>query len=89
MNCAQIIDRQKERLSDGCGSTYVPKLLSWLGNCANMLDDRLKYERDTYRSIFEKHYPDHWHLITDRKLPEWIHDEQTATDPQLSPAIAV
>lgn len=82
LECARIIDRQKERLSDGCGFTYVPQLLTWLGNGASDLCKRLDAEKDVYRAHFESQFPDHSHLITERKLPPWVDDRETKNEQQ-------
>ena len=72
LNCARIIDRQKERLSDGCGLTYVPSLLTWLGEAKSTLDERTFIEKQKYLTVFESFYPNSQHLITERCLPEWV-----------------
>lgn len=69
----RILDRPKEKFSDGCGFSYVPQLLNFVSNNANTLDDKLEAESAYYKEIFVKHYGeenDHW-IIT-RELPDWV-----------------
>lgn len=73
LSCARIIDRQKERLSDGCGTTYVPQLLNWMGEGRNTLEEKLSLEKESYLKTFDAIYPNSRHLITARVLPEWVH----------------
>lgn len=72
LSCARIIDRQKERLSDGCGTTYVPKLLNWVGEARNTLEEKLSLEKEKYGQLFDHMYPTSRHLIIERKLPDWV-----------------
>jgi len=69
----RILERLKERLSDGCGFSYVPALLNSLSPPdTGKLADKLKYEATYYRGIFDGIYGEansHW--IIQRELPDW------------------
>lgn len=67
----RILDRPKERFSDGCGFCYVPHLLSDISGGLAMLNDRLKIEKEFIDDVFDTEYPTHRHLIIDRSMPEW------------------
>ena len=68
----RILQREKERFSDGCGFGYVPSLLKhW--TAASDLASREKAEKETYLEWFNNRYPEHTHLITKRVNPAWCH----------------
>lgn len=69
---SRIIDRQKERFSDGCGFNYVPYLLNFIHGGPGTLPDREQSERTYYLKLFRKHYINLEHLITTRELPDWV-----------------
>jgi len=79
---SRILDRQKERFSDGCGFSYVPDLLNYvyLENTKSKfldgltLDDKEKVEKKHYLEIFDEEYPGLRDLIPERKLPEWCRE---------------
>jgi len=76
----QILERQKERFSDGIGFTWVPTLIN---HAKNTVDDEYDVEEMCYynapknkegylyRSIFEKHYPGYAEIIKLRAMPSW------------------
>ena len=75
----RIIDRPKEKFSDGAGYTYVPDLLrriasSSVGGDDGTLATRLALEKAHYKSIFDREFAavatrDKW--VVDRELPKW------------------
>jgi asparagine synthase (glutamine-hydrolysing) len=67
----RILDRPKERFSDGCGFSYVPQLLSDISGGLAILNDRLKKEKQFIDDIFDTIYPSHRHLIIERTMPDW------------------
>lgn len=71
----RILDRPKERFSDGCGFSYVPQYLSDISNGLSRLDERLVVEKKTVEEEFEKRYPCHKHLIIERTMPSWAQTE--------------
>jgi len=65
-----VIDRQKECFSDGCGYDYVPDLLR-INSDSSRLDEKEKAEKEYYLNIFEKYYGEcSW--IIERTMPNWI-----------------
>lgn len=68
----RILDRPKERFSDGCGFSYVPQLLSDLSNNLPTLDERLTVEKKYVGELFDTNYSNMRHLIINRTMPEWI-----------------
>jgi asparagine synthase (glutamine-hydrolysing) len=66
----RILERPKERFSDGCGFSYVPRLLSMICN-EGSLDTRLVAEKEYVGLRFDEAYPGHRHLIIERSMPEW------------------
>ena len=73
----RILDRPKERFSDGCGFSYVPQLLSYISNGLPILADRLAVEKEYVGEIFDKTYSSNLrHLIIDRTMPEWIEENK-------------
>ncbi len=75
---SRVLDRPKERFSDGCGFSYVPQLLEDYcvlreegGVVAAGLDGKLKVESRVAKERFGKWYPEHEHLIVARTMPEW------------------
>lgn len=73
LNDARVIDRPKEKLSDGCGFSFVPHLLASLGGeGATRLDQREAAERAHYRVVFDGIYGDaNRALVIPRVMPEW------------------
>lgn len=68
---ARIIDRVKERFSDGCGFDYVPQLLRMF-TAESDLESREEAEKLKYLEWFEEEFGKHaMHLITERKNPSW------------------
>ena len=79
----RILDRPKEKFSDGCGFSYVPQLLNHVtsvgegGEGANemsyKLDEKLKAEKAFYKGIFVDIYGlESLRWIVDRDMPEWV-----------------
>ena len=75
-----VLDRQKERFSDGCGFSYVLDLLNDIyrkfqkfhKKSQNVtLEEKEKYEKLYYLGLFNHDYPGLKHLIPERKLPDW------------------
>lgn len=72
----RIIDRPKERFSDGCGFSYVPALLNIVSRGEEAaLDRKLARETTWYAALFAARFPglDAAHLVVARELPEWTH----------------
>ena len=65
-----VIDRQKECFSDGCGYDYVPDLLR-INSDSSRLDEKEKAEKEYYLNIFEKYYGECTWII-ERTMPNWI-----------------
>ena len=76
----RILDRPKEKFSDGAGFTYVPDLLRRIASTAEGGDDgtlgtRLAAEKALYRRLFDREFSaagpsrDAW--VVARKLPGW------------------
>ena len=68
---SRVLDRMKERFSDGCGFGYVPALLKHWAPDANTLRDRESAERAVYKAWFDESYPGWGHLLGSRNLAEW------------------
>lgn len=83
-----IIGRQKEKMSDGCGFSYIPSLLNWIMNQSNQENDgtpinlskKENIERLFYREMFDKCYDyiKNEHLIVKREMPEWCETKKDA-----------
>lgn len=75
----RVLDRPKEKFSDGAGFSYVPDLLRRLavdqgGQDDGVLSTRLRTEAAHYAAAFERHYgrgcgSDAW--VVERALPKW------------------
>ena len=75
----RILDRPKEKFSDGCGFSYVPQLLNHVCPDGKTLDEKLLAERAHYKMLFEEHYgKDVAHLIVPRTLPAWSANAATS-----------
>jgi asparagine synthase (glutamine-hydrolysing) len=72
----RILDRAKERFSDGCGFGYVPRLLTHWSSAHDLLSKQTA-ERKAYMEIFDKIYPNHRSLIIDRVNPSWCSSSST------------
>jgi asparagine synthase (glutamine-hydrolysing) len=69
---SRVLDRVKERFSDGCGFGYVPKLLShWSDPDENNLENKEASEKAVYGKWFDAEYPSMRHLIITRENPTW------------------
>jgi asparagine synthase (glutamine-hydrolysing) len=77
----RILFRQKERMSDGIGFSWVPSLIN---HCVSLeenqnrvdglkrkmtTDLRMKYEKNHYEKIYKKYYQ--FSTILFRELPDW------------------
>lgn len=71
----RILERPKEKFSDGTGFNYVPDLLRHLAadkNDDGTLPTRLAVEAAHYAAIFDRVYGSrNARLVVDRRLPEW------------------
>lgn len=71
----RILDRPKERFSDGCGFKYVPFLLNYVCESIDVslpLSDKITKEKQYYMNIFKSFYGnENTHLIITRELPKW------------------
>ncbi len=69
---SRVLDRVKERFSDGCGFGYVPKLLNhWSDPEEHNLENKEVKEREIYSKWFDTEYPNLHHLIIARENPSW------------------
>ena len=79
---SRVIERQKERMSDGVGFSWVPRLIENAEKTIHNeelsgLDTLYPYrtpkskEELLYRRIFERYYPGQARVIMERVLPEW------------------
>ena len=69
----RILDRGKERFSDGCGFSYVPQLLDFVsGGTTPKLDEKLAAERRRVEGVFDTCYPRCRGLAVERTMPEWV-----------------
>lgn len=84
-----ILDRQKERLSDGVGYNWVKDLLRWVitkkpdyDSRANYTtEDLLNFEKEYYLSIYNSFYKTK--TIIPRTMPEWAEIETSASENML------
>jgi asparagine synthase (glutamine-hydrolysing) len=67
---SNVINRQKECFSDGCGYNYVPDLLRYHSTYSD-LESKEKDEKKVYLKLFEQYYGNH-NWIIERTMPEWI-----------------
>ena len=76
----RILDRAKEKFSDGAGFSYVPDLLRRIaadaeGGDDGTLDTRLAAEKAFYRRIFDREFgaagPCREEWVVERELPKW------------------
>lgn len=68
---SRVIDRVKERFSDGCGFDYVPQLLRMFTDESD-LESRERSEKLKYKEWFEERFgTSASHLIIERKNPSW------------------
>lgn len=76
---SRVLDRTKERMSDGCGLSYVPQLLTMINPKGGDLQTKQQKEKELYLSIFEDVYgvnQKHW--VCKRELPEWAQHESSS-----------
>ncbi len=67
----KILYRQKERMSDGIGFTWVPSLINHCckANDNDKTETRMKSEKEYYINIYNKYYK--YNTIIFRELPDW------------------
>lgn len=84
LNVSTVIDRPKERLSDGCGFSFVPHLLTHLSPPhASALQTRLAAESDHYLRIFDIVFGRvSRSLVIPRFMPPWAR-ENNSSEPHL------
>lgn len=76
----RILFRQKERMSDGVGGSWVPAVInhavSQLGQDPNKLttEGRINLEKEYYKNVYMKYY--RYDTILFRELPEWTLSNQ-------------
>lgn len=66
----KLLFRQKERLSDGIGFSWVPSLINY--TCDNNVDqtfEKLEIEKKYYKQIYDKYY--HSNVLLPREMPDW------------------
>jgi asparagine synthase (glutamine-hydrolysing) len=72
LNEARIIDRAKEKFSDGVSFNYVPDLMNYCSNYKlSVLSEKEDAEKMFYKKIFDKYYVNLDDLIIKRTLPNW------------------
>lgn len=71
----RILERSKERFSDGCGFQYVPDLLNFCSNSCS-LNLKEEEEKDKYKRIFESVYVNCEDLIIKRTNPSWCNNDK-------------
>ena len=80
MQTTRVIDRPKEKFSDGCGFSYVPQLLNFVSDRAPQLDVKLAREKKYYTAIFDAKYGvENRAWVIERTMPEWSQKDTTAT----------
>lgn len=76
----KILYRQKERMSDGIGFTWVPSLINHCCKVTDKVTDndktetRMKNEKEYYINIYNKYYK--YNTIIFRELPDWALSEK-------------
>lgn len=84
-----VLDRQKERFSDGCGFSYVPKIMNYVadvddGDKSISLSEKEKREKAYYKLLFDGYYgDDNKHLIVKRVLPDFCKSKENVKNNQL------
>ena len=75
LSTARVLDRPKERASDGVGFSYVPHLLAYACHSVRVTTSRLEEkeaaERKHCRQLFTQHYGPMDGLIIPREMPSW------------------
>lgn len=79
----RIIDRPKQRFSDGCGFSYVPQLLRHHGGEAVTLEARLECEKSAVVDAFDALFPGCRGLIAPRTMPAWATSPAQAFSPSI------
>jgi asparagine synthase (glutamine-hydrolysing) len=73
LSSSRILDRVKERFSDGVSFQYVPRLLNHYSDPSiSQLADKELCEKTKYKEIFNGFYKNKEHLIILRELPDWV-----------------
>ena len=81
----RILDRPKEKFSDGTGFSYVPDLLRRIALSAGKDEDdgtmntRLRLEKSAYRTEFERAFPgvDPSDWVIERTMPRWTDEARS------------
>ena len=92
LTMSRVIDRQKERFSDGCGFSYVPDILNYVHDNSDSdnkpsnknsvtLSDKEQSERLFHKKNFNTWFKGMDHLIVKRELPTWC--DTSAKDQKL------
>jgi asparagine synthase (glutamine-hydrolysing) len=70
----RILDRPKEKFSDGTGFTYVPDLLRKmsLGRDDGTLSSRLEAEKQVVKEMFREAYGPLNNWVIERRVPSWV-----------------
>jgi asparagine synthase (glutamine-hydrolysing) len=70
-----ILNRQKEKFSDGVGFGWVPTLINYCKNKSeNVEKNQDNYEKKYYRDIFDKYYKGFENVIIKREMPQKINE---------------
>jgi asparagine synthase (glutamine-hydrolysing) len=86
---SHVLDRQKERFSDGCGSSYVPQILNYVANVDEEVDSislskKEHREKTYYQSLFNEYYgAENRDLIVKRILPDFCKSKENVKDNNL------
>ena len=85
MQTTRVIDRPKEKFSDGCGFSYVPQLLNFVSDRAPPLDLKLAREKTYYNAIFDAKYGvGNRSWVIERTMPEWSRTTESVVNASIS-----
>ena len=86
---SRVLDRQKERFSDGCGFSYVSKIMNYVARVNDKkesisLSEKEKREKAYYKWLFDGYYGENnKHLIVKRVLPDFCKSKENAKNNKL------